>query len=208
MKSRPSCSGEEHFFDNVFLFFRNYLRFVMYVALHMNKLISLLPKNALCQVQLKLFQPSRIFVKVFSLFLYYLPLEKGRALHLRKTISPHHPTIVCAKFGSNWPNGSWEKDFLNFIDSFSSPFGNKRVLHFNKLHSLHLLSQRRLCAKFSLNRFSRSVEDENVKSLRQRCTIIGNAGIENWNGFFVVGLTRLYLYMAYLKNKYSVNKNC
>ena len=47
------------------------------------------PKDALCQVRLKLaqwFWRRRFlnFVNVFSLFRYYLPLEKGGALHLKK----------------------------------------------------------------------------------------------------------------------------
>ena len=25
-------------------------------------------------------------------------------------LNPHHPGILCAKFGWNWPSGSWEED--------------------------------------------------------------------------------------------------
>ena len=45
------------------------------------------------------------FVKVFSLFHNYLPLEKGRALDLNKLESPSPK-----EFGLNWPSGSGEED--------------------------------------------------------------------------------------------------
>ena len=50
-----------------------------------------------------------IIVNVFSLFLYYLPLEKGGALHLNKL------EYSLLKEGScqdcqNWQNGSGEED--------------------------------------------------------------------------------------------------
>ena len=59
-------------------------------TLHLNKLELPSPKDALCQVWLKLpqwFWGGRFFkfVNVFSLFRNYLPLEKGEALHLKKT---------------------------------------------------------------------------------------------------------------------------
>ena len=85
----PSGSWEEDFFNfvNVFSLFRNYLRLEKGCALHLNKLEPPSPKDALCQIWLRLVQWSRRrrflnFVNVFSLFRNYLPLEKGRALHL------------------------------------------------------------------------------------------------------------------------------
>ena len=53
-----SGSGEEDFFnfDNVFSLFRNYLPLEKGGALHLKKLESPLPKDALCQVWLKLAQ--------------------------------------------------------------------------------------------------------------------------------------------------------
>ena len=70
-------------FFNIFLLFRNYLPLEKDRALHLNKLESPSPKDALCQVWLKLaqwFWRRRFFnfIKVFSLFRNYLPLEKGR----------------------------------------------------------------------------------------------------------------------------------
>ena len=102
-------------FANVFSLFYNYLPLEKIRALHLNKLESPLPKDALCQVWMQLAQSfwrRRFlnFFNVFSLFRNYLPLEEGRALHLNKT-NPLHPRMLCAKLGWNWLSGSWE-DFL------------------------------------------------------------------------------------------------
>ena len=64
------------------------------VALYLNKLESPSPKDALCQVCLKLaqwFWRRKLyfnFVNVFWLFSNHLPLEMGGALHLNKLESP------------------------------------------------------------------------------------------------------------------------
>ena len=70
-----------------------YLLFEIWMVLYLNKLDSPSPKDALCQVWLKLAQWfwKRRFLnklKAFSLFRNYLPLEKGMALHLNKFESP------------------------------------------------------------------------------------------------------------------------
>ena len=54
----PGRSGEDNFFNfgNVFSLFRNYLPFEKDVALHMVKLESPSPKDALCQLWWKLVQ--------------------------------------------------------------------------------------------------------------------------------------------------------
>ena len=59
---------------------------------HLNKLESLSPKNALCQVWME--KKILKFLNVFSLFCYYFPLEKGEAIHL-KNLNPLHPRNVC-----------------------------------------------------------------------------------------------------------------
>ena len=71
----PSSSGEEDFFNfiNVFSLFRNYLPLEKGRALQLYKLESPSPKDALCQVWLKLaqlFWRRRFFnfIKVFLLF--------------------------------------------------------------------------------------------------------------------------------------------
>ena len=66
----------------------------------LNKLKSPSPKDALCQVWLKLaqwFLRRRFlnFVNVFLLFPYYLPLENGVTLHLNKLESPLSKDALC-----------------------------------------------------------------------------------------------------------------
>ena len=74
------------------------------VALHLNKLESSSPKNALCQVWLKLARWLwRIFLNFddkYSLFWYYLPLEKGGPF-IWKNLNSLYQVIFCAKFGWN-----------------------------------------------------------------------------------------------------------
>ena len=114
-------------FVNVFSLFLNYLPLEKGGTLHLKKLKSPLPKDALCQVWLKLaqwFWRRRFsnFVNVFSLFRNYLPLEKdtvlhlnklnslhstlfrnylplekGEALHLKKNLNPLHPRMLLTK---------------------------------------------------------------------------------------------------------------
>ena len=69
-------------------------------VLHLNKYESPSPKDAFCQVWLKLAQwfCSRRFVNfvnVFSLFRNYFPVEKGRALHLKKLEFPLPKDDLC-----------------------------------------------------------------------------------------------------------------
>ena len=78
--------------------------------------------NSLQQVWLKLAQCilRRIFlnfINVFSLFLYYLPLEKDGTIHLNN-LNPLYPRMFRAKFDWNWPSGSGEEDFKNFVNVF------------------------------------------------------------------------------------------
>ena len=83
-----------------FSLFRNYLPFEKDGALHLNKLDSPAPKDALCKVWLilaKWFRRRRFlnFVNVFSLFLNDLLLEKDGALHLNKLESPSPEDALC-----------------------------------------------------------------------------------------------------------------
>ena len=89
----------------------------------MNKIDSHSAKDALCQVWLKLaqwFWSRRFFnfVNVFSLFRNYLPLEKGRALHLNKLESPSPKDALCQVWLKvvQW---FWRRFFLNFVNVFS-----------------------------------------------------------------------------------------
>ena len=106
-----------------FRYFRNYLTLEKNRTLHLNKLESLSPKNALCQVWLKLAQGSwrrrfLNFVNVFSIFRNYLPLEKGGALHLNKLESPSPKDALCQVWLklAQW---FWRRRFLNFVNVFS-----------------------------------------------------------------------------------------
>ena len=46
-----------------------------------------------------------------------------------------HPRMFGAKFGWNWPSGSWEKDFFNFVKKYFCNFVIEKALalHLNKL---------------------------------------------------------------------------
>ena len=102
------------------------------------------PKDALCQVGLKLAQwlwRSRFlnFVNVFSLFRIYLPLEKGGALHFQKLEFPLPKDALCQVWLklAQW---FWRRRFLNFIIYFSlfrnyHPPEKGTALHLNKLES-------------------------------------------------------------------------
>ena len=90
---------------DVLSLFRNYLPLEKDRALHLNKLESLSPKDAFCQVWSKLAQwfcRKRFFISsiYFSLFHNFFPFEKGGVLDLNK-LNPLHPGMLCAKFGWN-----------------------------------------------------------------------------------------------------------
>ena len=141
-------------FANVFSLFLNYLPLEEGRALHLNKLKSPSPKDALCQVWLKLaqwFWRRRFlnFINVFSLFCNYLPLEKGGALHLNKLKSPSHEDALCQVW-LKLAQCLWRRRFFNFVTVFSIfrnylPLEKGGVLHLNNLNPLQL---RILCAKF------------------------------------------------------------
>ena len=77
----------------------HYLLYENWMVLHLNKLESPSPKDALWHVWLKLVQwfLGRFlnFKNVFLLFRYYLPLEKGGALHLNKLEPPSAKDALC-----------------------------------------------------------------------------------------------------------------
>ena len=82
-----------------FRYFCNNLPLEMGWVLHLNKLQFPSPKDALCQVWLKLAQwlwRRRFlnFVNVFSLFHYYLPLEKGGPPRIPFTQGYFVPSLV------------------------------------------------------------------------------------------------------------------
>ena len=127
-----------------FRYFCNNLPLEMGWVLHLNKLESPSPKDALCQVWLKMalwFWRRRLlnFVNVFSLFHNYLPLEYGGVLHLNKLESPSPKDDLCQAWLklAQW---FWRRRFLNFVNVFSLfrnclPLEKGGALHLNKLES-------------------------------------------------------------------------
>ena len=87
-------------FVNVFSLFRNYLPLEKGVVLYMNKHKSPSPKDALCQVRLKLagwfFREKKLkFRQCIFAIMICLPLEKGVALRLNKLESPFPKDALC-----------------------------------------------------------------------------------------------------------------
>ena len=117
---------EKKFFSISWMYFRycrNYHHLEKGRTLHLNKLESPSLKDALCQVWLKLahwFWRRRFlnFVNVFLLFRYYLPLEKGGALHLNKGefLSPNDALCQVWLKLALW---FWRRRFLKFCQLFS-----------------------------------------------------------------------------------------
>ena len=78
------------------------------MALHLNKLKSPSPKEALCEVWLKL---AQCFLRGYFLSKYfpYLVVNSSweRVWHFIGTnLNPFHPRRHCAKFDLYWPSGS------------------------------------------------------------------------------------------------------
>ena len=131
-------------FVNILSLFRNYLPLEKAWAFHLNKHESSSPKDALCQVWLKLaqwFWRRRFlnFVNVLSLFRSYLPLEKGGAFHLNKDDSSSPKDALCQVWLklAQW---FWRRGFLNFVNVFSLfrnylPLEKVGALHLYKLES-------------------------------------------------------------------------
>ena len=130
-------------FVNVFSLFSNYLPLEEDRALYLNKTESSSPKDAMCQVRLKLAQWfCRRFLNLSMYFRYFViisPLEKSSALHLNKTESPSPKYALCQlclKFAQFFRR----RRFLNFVNEFSLfrndlPFEKGRAIHLNKLES-------------------------------------------------------------------------
>ena len=78
----------------------------------LNKIESHSPEDALCQVWLKLAQwfwrRFFNFFNVFLLFLNDLPWKRAGPF-IWRNLNLLHPRMLCAKFGWNWPSGSWEE---------------------------------------------------------------------------------------------------
>ena len=110
----PSGSGDEKFINiNLFSPFHYHSLLEMNMTLHLHKLEFPIPYDALCQVWLKLeewFYRGFRFLNIVDAFLVchnYLLLERDKALQLKK-LEFLYLRMCCAKFGWNWPSGSWE----------------------------------------------------------------------------------------------------
>ena len=109
--SWTSCFWRRRFFKffNVFLLFHNYLPFEKGVALHLTKLKAPSPKDALCQIWLKL---AQWFWKLSIHFYYFLIICPFRrvGLFIWTNFNPLHHGIRCVKFDWNWSSDSGEED--------------------------------------------------------------------------------------------------
>ena len=120
----------------------------------LNKINSHSPKDALCQVWLKLaqwFRRGRFlnFVNVFSLFRNYLHFEKVGALHLKKLEYSSLKDSLC-KVWLKLAQWFWRGRFFKFIQCISLfrnylPLENCRALPLYKVDPLY---SRMLCTKF------------------------------------------------------------
>ena len=99
------------------------------------------------------------FISVFSLFLNYLPLEEGMALHLNKAEFPSTKDVLCQVWlkMAQW---FWRRRFFDFVNVFRyfviiSPWKKAGPFIWTKLNPLH---PRMPCAKFGGNWLSGSGE--------------------------------------------------
>ena len=95
---------------NKILLFRYYLPLEKGMAFYLNKLESPLPKDALCQVWLKLVKWfwSRRFFNIFNNYYIFAIISPGKRASpfIWRILNPLHARMLCAKFGWNYPSGS------------------------------------------------------------------------------------------------------
>ena len=117
------------------------------MILQLNKLELPSPKNALCQVWLKLAQWLRrrisflISTMYFRHFLIISPW-KGAGPFISPNLNPLHPRLHYAKFDWNWPSGSGKEDFLISSMYFSyfviiSPWKRAGLFIWTNLNALY-----------------------------------------------------------------------
>ena len=61
----------------------------------------------------------KILSKYFRFFVIISHWKSAGPFIWKKKLNLLHPKMLCAKFGWNCPSGSWEEDFLNFVNVFS-----------------------------------------------------------------------------------------
>ena len=147
---------------------KHYLLYENKWVLHLKKLESPSPLDALCQDCLKLAQWfwRRGFFKILSMYFCYFvinPPRKRVGPFIWRNLNPLHPRMLYTTFGWNWLSGSGEEDFLKFHHLYFPYFviisPRKRVGSFiwRNLNSFH---SRMLCAKFGWNWLSGSGEED------------------------------------------------
>ena len=89
----------------------------------------------------------------FHYFIIISPLKRTGPF-IWTNLNPLHPRMLCAKFGWNWPSGSGEEGFKNFVNVYFhyfiiiSPLKRAGPLIWTNLNPLH---PRMLCVKFGWN---------------------------------------------------------
>ena len=138
--------------------------------------IILKPKDALCQVWMKLaqwFLRRRFFLISSMYFRYFVIISplKNAWPFIWTNLNLLHPRMLYANFGWNWPSGSGEEDFqvlsMYFLYfSFISPWTNLNLLH-----------PTILCAKFCWNWPSGFGEDcfKDIVQIVQKDSFIRNS---------------------------------
>mgnify|MGYP003692074683 CR=1 FL=1 len=105
----------------------HYLFYKNIIVLHLNKLGSTSPKDALCQVWLKLVLKKILLISChpivkfcqcnFCHFIIIPPWKRAKRF-IWTNFNPLHPGILCAKFCCNWPSGSGEEDFFLILSMY------------------------------------------------------------------------------------------
>ena len=178
------------------------------MALHLNKFESPSPKDSLCKVWLNLawlFCRRRFlnFVNIFTLFHYYLALEKGMALHLNKIEFPSHKNTLCQVWQKLvQSSGSGEEDFLKFVNVFQLfcyylPLEKDVTLYLNKLE---FFLQQRQSTRDCWGEFS-----------RQMRYLFGSQPPTQTPVIFIISINEFFLLKIQLKNvsrcrKFNIGK--
>ena len=119
----------------------HYLLYENWMVIHLNKLESPSPKDALWQVCLKLVQWFlRNFFFISSMYFCYVVIIshwKRAGPFIWTNLNLLHRRMLCDNFVWNWSSGYWGEDFLNFVNVFLVlrnflPLEKSRVLHLNK----------------------------------------------------------------------------
>ena len=145
-------------FLNVFSLFRNHLPLDNGKVLHLNKLESPAPKDAICQVWLILAQwfwrGRFLFSSMYNCYLVIISPWKRAGPFIWSNLNPLYTRMLCAKFCWNWPSISGEENFLPF--HYHLPWKRVGLFTWTNYYPLH---PRMLFVMFGWNWPSGSIED-------------------------------------------------